>query len=1528
VELPRRLGEFELLSELGRGGMGVVYRAWQPSLGRQVALKSLIRAGDPKAEARFNREIHALGRVEHPHLVKVFTSGAESDRWFYAMELIEGATLGAVCGHLQSRGSSVTELDLETWQATLSTACQEARAAEKPLSADEHPDDRTGRSRDVRSPASAAGRDYIRHVVELVRQVAEAAHALHESGVIHRDIKPDNVLVTPDGTQAVLMDLGLAQLADEAEGRLTRTRQFVGTLRYASPEQVLSVPLDRRSDVYSLGVTLWELLTLRPMFGATDQTPTPDLMLKVQQTDPESPRRLNPRVPQDLESIVLKCLEKDRSRRYASAQDLADDLSRWLRGELVLAQPPTIGYRLVKTIRRHRVALAMASVLLVALMLGCVAAVLAPYALSMRRLLTQAEGALKQVDKALQSEAEARQKAEGLTDSLKKASGELEKAREELRVRLVEKVDIVHAIELMDQGDLFGSLAWFADVHRLEEGDRERDDRLRMRLNAILQHGPRLDQVFFHGDMVSHDEFSPDGRRVITAGSDNTAQVWDAATGQPVTNRMKHQGIVYWATFSPDGRRAVTASQDGTARAWDAATGQATTEPLRHAGSVSRGAFSPDGRRVITASEDGTARVWDAATGRPVTEPLKHGGPVGLAAFSADGLHILTDARDGIASLWDAATGQPVTPRMKHEGRVIHAAFTPNGPRVITAGVNHVIRVLDAATGQPVTPPMMHEADVNGAQFSPDGRRIVTASDDRTARVWDLASGKPVTGPLKHRGSVNVAAFSPDGRSIITASENTARMWRVVDGQPMTPPLRHGGSVYHAAFSPDGRRVLTASSDGTARSWDRAPGQPFTPPLKHEDKVRDADFSPDSRLVVSAGDDGTARVWDAATSQPLAPAMTHRAPVSRAEFSPDGRRVVTVSTDRTARVWNTATGEPITQPLDHEQQVRYTAFSPDSRRVVTVSDGGIARVWDATTGQSATPPTTVQGKVDYAIFSPDSLRLATAGSDHAVRIWDTVTGHSVTPPMKHDDRVSSLAFSPDGRLIVTVSSHEARVWNAVTGDPITPPMKHEGPVRLAVFSPDALLVLTRSDYSPPRVWDAASGQSVTTIPSDSPLWHPLFGYEGRRLVAIRAPGDGAWVSDVTADQPLTPPMKVGYFVYGARLSPDGRRVVTLGGDHTARVWDTATSRPIQPRENGAKDLIALAHMLSRSYVASNGALVPLRDEELRTRWQDLRPRYPEVFTCSDQEILSWHWREAAGCEEDKVWDWAVKHFDALLKTDPESWMLFCRRARAYYHLSRWNGAIADATKAIALRPEQDQLWKLQGFWHLRGAAHAELGQWKQAASDLAQATEEHPGYYAPQADLALVHLAAGDLDKYRAACERLLREFGKTEDPNVAHFVDWACVLAPNAVADWAAVVRCAEAAVKAASDESAKDAFFQTLSAATYRAGRSEESVKHANEGLPVLDDDPLKCLFQAMVLHRLGRVQDAKDQLLSARASLRKGKEPPSAASPNSGIDWRTRLAYRVLRNEAEGLINGSGNGPQKRTDASPPAQRAKKP
>jgi tetratricopeptide (TPR) repeat protein len=404
----------------------------------------------------------------------------------------------------------------------------------------------------------------------------------------------------------------------------------------------------------------------------------------------------------------------------------------------------------------------------------------------------------------------------------------------------------------------------------------------------------------------------------------------------------------------------------------------------------------------------------------------------------------------------------------------------------------------------------------------------------------------------------------------------------------------------------------------------------------------------------------------------------------------------------------------------------------------------------------------------------------------------------------------------------------------------------------------------------------------------------------------------------------------------AAFSPDGRRIVTASGDKTARVWDAVTGQPIKPREDEAKDLISMAQLLSGMRVDRSGDLVPLTRDEVRAAWQELRPRYPDVFVCSPQEILSWHWREAGACEDAKVWSWAVTHLDTLIAADPTSWMLLGRRSQACARLGRWDEVVADASRAIALRPEQDQFWKLDGLWRQRGNAHAELGRWQQAAADLMRAIEQDRDKPDPQVDLALVHLASGDIDGYRKACTRLLKDFGQRKVPDTADAVAWTCILAPDAVEDREAVVRCAQwALMKAARKRFDKDkhALLQTLGAATYRAGRFQEAIGHLNDALkalpepigPRLSSDPKAYggvssgpapggdapdwLFQAMAHHRLGHAEEARKWLDKAVAWIDQRKQLRwEGASSDFLIDWQVRLAYRVLRLEAEGLIAGS--------------------
>jgi len=373
-EKHRRIGEFELLAEIGRGGQSIVYRALQPSLQREVALKRLLVAGNPNTERHFQREIRALARVDHPNLIKIYTSGIDNEQWFYAMELIDGADLGEISARLTTASAASTDLDLDDWHATLRVACAEARQAEKALSSESRsPSPRPGSLPDLSLPDAPpalrdrlAGQGYVRRIVELLRQVALATHALHQAGVIHRDIKPSNVMVDQRGERAVLMDLGLAKITDASSVSLSASigRGFVGTLRYASPEQALpqmNVPVDARSDVYSLGATLWELLTLKPLFGTAGGN-DPSLLRKIQQDDPPLLRSVNKAIPADLEAIVARCLEKDPAKRYPSAAELAADLQRYLNGETVSVRPVGGVTRWWRYLRRRPLESALAAV--------------------------------------------------------------------------------------------------------------------------------------------------------------------------------------------------------------------------------------------------------------------------------------------------------------------------------------------------------------------------------------------------------------------------------------------------------------------------------------------------------------------------------------------------------------------------------------------------------------------------------------------------------------------------------------------------------------------------------------------------------------------------------------------------------------------------------------------------------------------------------------------------------------------------------------------------------------------------------------------------------------------------------------------------------------------------------------------------------------------------------------------------------------------------------------------------------------
>ncbi|HVS38076.1 MAG TPA: serine/threonine-protein kinase [Gemmataceae bacterium] len=690
---------YEILRELGRGGMGVVYQARHVALDRVVALKMILAGGHAGAAdlARFKTEAEAVARLQHPNIVQIFEVGEHGGLPFFSLEFCGGGSL------------------------------------DKKLNGTPLP------------PKEAAA---------LVETLARAMQAAHDKGVIHRDLKPANVLLAEDGTPKIT-DFGLAKKLDADLGQ-TRTGSVMGTPSYMAPEQAggKSKEMGPLCDVYSLGAILYECLTGRPPFRAA--TPL-DTMMQVVSDDPVPPRQLQSKTPRDLETICLKCLEKQPGRRHATAAELAEDLGRWQRGEPVRAQPPSMGYVLGKQIRRYRTPLTVAAGMLLLL----AAVVTTAFVLLL--------GAWGTAQKNFET-------ADKNGRDLKQALGSLNK-----QLTFSARLAARRSDAELHAGNLRDSLNWMLNAYELAP----RDDPARPRyLRPIGVWGRGLSgRAFWHDDRVTAASFSPDGRLLVTASCDHTARLWDVASGKEL-QRFLHDGAVNAASFSPDGRLLVTASSDETARVWDLASGK-ERQRLQPGGQVYAASFSPDGRLLVTASNDRTAWLWDLASGKEL-QRFQHDQPVVVgASFSPDGRTVLTASYDNTARLWDAATGNELQ-RFKHNGGMFGASFSPDGRMVITANFDDAAELWDAAGKElqslkhdPLVTSNRVAPKVVGASFSPDGRRVLTACDDGTARLWDVASGKELE-RLLHAGTVIAASFSPDGAAVVTANEKSARVWDVV----------------------------------------------------------------------------------------------------------------------------------------------------------------------------------------------------------------------------------------------------------------------------------------------------------------------------------------------------------------------------------------------------------------------------------------------------------------------------------------------------------------------------------------------------------------------------------------------------------------------------------------------------------------------------------------------------------------------------------------------------------------------------
>ncbi|HXJ61507.1 MAG TPA: serine/threonine-protein kinase [Verrucomicrobiae bacterium] len=1118
----RFFGDYEIVEELARGGMGIVYRARQVSLNRPVALK-MITAGalaTPEQVQRFRIEAEAAARLNHPNIVPLYEVGEHQGHYFYAMKLIEGGTCA--------------EWRLQQTRGDRQKASEPGRFS---------------------MPTQARARQFA--AAGLLAKTARAVHYAHERGVLHRDLKPTNVLIDADG-QPHLTDFGLAKLAED-DGSLTQTTAVLGTPSYMAPELASgrAGEATTAADVYSLGAILFELLAERPPFVADN---VPALLRKIIEEDPPRPslvrRERTPpagqprlelgrefgRVDGDLEVICLKCLEKEPARRYSSALALAEDLERWQAGEPIRARPVHAGERFWRWCRREPLLAASLGLAVSLLIAVTVVLLLAARRIAMARRAEQFE-----------------------RQSALQANRDLGLVNQQLAVS-VNRLELQLAEERFHAGDASSGLAYLAAMLRRDPSNHLATQRL---MSALLHRDFPVPIGRSIGQMgrVVHVEFSRDGERLLvlrenawTERNESTARLCDAASGSVLGTGMEHAASIQGARFSPDGRRVLTYAADRTARVWDGVTGRPITPFLALSANPRCGCFSPDGNWILMVSEN-KAKLWDAATGQPIKEWIVPGPPVVDAGFRPPGNFAFTASVRGEVRLWDLTGAGPDSAERpggltgaKAAPALMSATFSPDGARLLTVHSDQAARLCDPIQGVPIGEPMQHRERIWAAKFSPDGKWIVTVSSDQTAQLWDARTARPAGLPLRHYDAVTDAQFSPDSKFLVAASwDNAAHLWDVATGQPVGGLLRHSERVMSVDFSPDGQRVVTGAADGTAQVWDVRPSSARVIVLKHGGAVHDAVFGRDGRKVATAGADGTARVWDA-DGQSVGPPLLNGGRLYRVEFSPDGTRLVVAAADKRARVWEVSTGT-LLSTIKHQADVRAARFDGAGRRIVTASLDHTARVWDAATGQPLTPPLKHDGVIVEACFSPDGELVATASHDHTAQIWHARTGERVTPKLLHAAQVEDAQFSPDGRLLATASAdNTARLWNVQTGESVVRPLSHTRLVNAVAFSPDGSRLVTASWDRTARVWDVRTGAAVSeAMAHEDRVVMAQFSPDGQRVVTASSDGS-ARIWDAASGRPLTEPLRHHGKVLSARFSPKWEQLVTASEDGTARVW--------------------------------------------------------------------------------------------------------------------------------------------------------------------------------------------------------------------------------------------------------------------------------------------------------------------------------------------------------------------------------------
>ena len=1000
----RYFGDYELLEEIARGGMGVVYKARQVSLNRLVALKMILagQLASPTDVQRFRQEAEAAANLDHPHIVPIYEVGEHEGRQYFSMKLIEGGNLAKAVGSRR-------------W--AVGSQAQQRQAA------------------------------------RMLVTVAHAVHHAHQRGILHRDLKPANILLDAQGEPHVT-DFGLAKKL-EANSALTQTGAIVGTPSYMAPEQTHgNKAVTTQADVYGLGALLYELLTGKPPFKAET---TLDTMIQIRENDVVRPRTLNPALDRDLETICLKCLEKDPDRRYPSTEAIAADLERWLADEPILARSSTLGERIVKWSRRHPARLALVA-LVVTSALGFAAFGLwfsLETAAQNKTIKWERDRVNDAHELVSKKEKEVRRQKDQLADELEKAR-HLLFTGQFLRASTIAETDPVQARRLLRDVALcpvdLRDFPW----HRLDRACSKRE-----RLNvqhpgdtvvalALSANGKILATAWEKGEIRVHDGQTGALRQTLKGEAGNSAMLALSRDGKTLIHHQNqsihvvdldkpaaptiweaHKAPIVALTLSGNGRALFSAASDGTLKQWNPTTGELVMQFPQRSGNVTLLSSSDDGKVLGSVRNGNRLEIWDVGT--PAIRWTKF-RPCTSFRVHPDGSTIVAGNNSLLVAVLDATNGSQRYSMPVATGFIssLHVALSRDG-NLLATGTGSRVWLWDVRSGQlrSIVRNLRSDRTRGLLDISADGNTLATLGAGHEVRVWETSPDITRVERLQAASGLMAVAFSPDSQRLATAGSFppilqvwdrsnpvAARTWRVGKS-----------TIWATAFVGDGRTLVTADGDGMVRLWDTDKGEEKAVLLRHRDIVRGLAVSADGHWVASGGIDRLVKLWNVPLSREGFVLEGHRNAVTRVAFHPSGRHLASSSQDMTVKIWDLTTGAE-ERTLPHKTGVRTVAYSPDGKWMAT-TEGLNVVIWSTRDYQRVA---VMQGHTHApacVAFSIDSRTLASACEDHDVRLWDVATAQERDVLKGHQERVRGLAFSPDGRTLASAGLDRALLlWDA------------------------------------------------------------------------------------------------------------------------------------------------------------------------------------------------------------------------------------------------------------------------------------------------------------------------------------------------------------------------------------------------------------------------------------------------------------------------------------------------------------------